>query len=104
MSNIARHYFEAHVTIDPVHGKDRCNVDDISRANHFKLAKLFMVKGVEASEDTFITGHAIELDLLTLRLRSLVASLQASGYVVRRYKIEDTVLDSRIQDELELLP
>jgi len=103
MNNQAKHYFEAHVTIDPVVGADRDNVEEIAHCNQFKLARLLMARGLPSTLDTFMTGHATQLDLLTLRLRSLVASLRASGYKVRRYKIEDTVLDSRVADELELL-
>ncbi len=102
-SNIATHYFEAHVTIDPVFGVDRECAESIASRNGFKLAKLLMARNAESQLDTFMTGHGIDLEALRTRMKFVVQSLQANGFHVRRYKIEDCVLDSRIDDELRLL-
>ena len=99
----AKHYYEAHVTIDPVSTSDRVHVAGLVANYRFKLANLLMDKGVPSSLDTFMTGHDTDLDELVERTRCVVIALQTVGWKVRRYKIEDCVIDSRIRDELELL-
>jgi hypothetical protein len=98
----AKYYYEAHVTLDPV-GERRAEVEEIAGHQRFRLAKLLMDKGVPSQLDTFMTGHDHDLESMRSRVAQTVKALQRAGFVVRRYKIEDTVLDSRIKDELELL-
>ena len=104
----AKHYFESHVTIDPVFDNERDEVATIAVQHGFKLAKLLMQKRKEdtpeqSKHDTFMTGHGKQSGDITERTIALVKDLQAHKYKVRRYKIEDTVLDSRIDDEFGLL-
>lgn len=94
-------YFEAHVTIDPVFGFDRDKAEDIARQHNFKLAKLVMLKGnisEESKRDTFMTSHDKLFLPIKERTIACVKQLKAAGFVVRRYKIEDTILDSRTND------
>lgn len=99
----AKHYYEAHITIDPVPAEHREKVQNLINPWRFKLAKLLMDKGVPSQLDTFMTGHDKELENIADRVTSTVVALRTAGYKVRRYKIEDTILDSRISDVLELL-
>lgn len=104
----ARLYYEAHVTIAPVFDDERDGADVTARQYGFKLAKLLMQKrALDAPEqskyDTFMTAHATDLDDIINRTRNLVTTLKHNGFTVRRYKIEDTMLDSRSVDELGLL-
>lgn len=104
----ARLYFEAHVTIDPVFDHERELVEKIAQPHGFRLAKLIMRKREAdaerpAQDDTFMTGHGKRRVDIQYRTRMLVEQLRAAGFRVRRYKIEDTVLDSRTEDELKLL-
>lgn len=104
----AKLYFEAHVTIEPVFDHDREHVQLLASQHGFKLADLLMQKrALDAPErskhDTFMTSHGIELTEIKNRLILLIRALKANGYKVWRYKIEDTVLDSRDNDELKLL-
>ncbi len=50
-----------------------------------------------------MTAHSRELGNIKWKVRSLVKELLSAGFKVWRYKIEDTVMDSRTSDELELL-
>lgn len=98
---ISELYFEAHVTIDPVFGFDRDKAEDIARQHKFKLAKLVMLKGdisEESKRDTFMTSHDKWFLPIKERTIACVRDLKATGFVVRRYKIEDTILDSRTND------
>lgn len=101
-------YLEAYITIDPVFGDKREDVRRLAEVCGFRLAKLVMRKGVESEcehqDDAFLTGHGKDLDGLISRMVHLVQSLRVEGVVTRRYKIENTVMDSRILDTLGLLP
>ena len=99
----AKLYYEAHVTIDPVPEDQRPKVELLAHSWQFKLAKLFMDKGVPSQLGTFLTGHGKDLEGIKLRTRELVLDLQKAGYKVRRYKVEGTVLDSRSEDIFNLL-
>lgn len=102
----AKLYFESHVTIDPPKVGQKRIVEALSRDQGFRLAKLFMRKGSRDEahqDDAFMTAHSMELEDIRTRTANLVRNLQMFGIRVRRYKIEDTILDSRNFDELELL-
>lgn len=105
----ARLYYEAHVTIEPVFDGDLEKVSRIAAHHGFRVADLLMQKRKDdtperSAKDTFCTGHSRDLDDITGRTRLLVIDLMGNGWKVWRYKIEDTVLDSRHDDEWNLLP
>lgn len=101
-------YFEAHITIEPVFDERRDVAAKIAQTFNFRLADLLMKKRAAETEqrsdkDTFMTGHSRSLSDITVRITGCVRALQGAGFTVWRYKIEDTVLDSRTKDELALL-
>lgn len=95
--------FECHITIDPVEEKDREIVEKIAIRQRFRLAKLLMQNGSPSKLDTFITGHDEFKDALAVRMIVLCDYLKEAGFTIRRYKIEEIVLDSRDKDIYELL-
>lgn len=99
----AKLYYEAHITIDPVPEEGRGAVQELGTPWGFKLAKLLMQKGEPSKIDTFMTAHGRDLDDMRRRVTGMVIDLRRRGYGVRRYKVEDTVFDSRTHDELGLL-
>lgn len=101
-------YFESHVTIDPVFGERRDQAAGIATLFNFRMAHLIMRKtlddmGTVHTDDSFMTGHSINYADIHDRTKGLVKALRADGHTVRRYKIEDTVCDSRYGDTLGLL-
>lgn len=101
-------YYEAHVTIDPIFDARRDVAAEIATKFGFRLAKLIMRKReadaeLPAQDDTFMTANSTDVTSIQSMTRRCVRELQAAGFVVRRYKIEDTILDSRHNDELGLL-
>ena len=101
-------YYEAHITIEPVFDEAREYVRVVAEANKFKLADLLMKKRSEdteerSSKDTFMTGHSKSLLDIETRTRDTIRELQEAGFKVWRYKIEDTILDSRTKDVFNLL-
>lgn len=102
------HYYEAHITIEPIPEDKQQEVRDIAKLYGFKLATLLMKKrDMDTPErsmyDTFMTAHHQSEATLQLRISGLCQMLKVLGYKVWRYKIEDVVLDSRVEDTLELL-
>lgn len=97
MSNpTTEYYFECHITIDPV--LDSTEVDQLKQTiatQDFRLAKLFMQKGIPSNLDSFITGRHKDYETLLERMYKLVEELPKQGFHVRRYKIENVLLDVR---------
>ncbi len=101
-------YLEAHVTIEPVFDERRAEAAEIAKLYNFKLAHLLMKKDREATEersdrDTFMTGHSKFKSDINQRTKELVKHLKQEGFKVWRYKVEDTLLDSKLKDIWELL-
>lgn len=101
-------YFESHITIEPIYSEvDSDNVKILAAKYKFKLAKLLMQKKgnnelVDSYLDAFMTGHSKDLNDLKLRTVGLCKELLANGYQIFRYKIEYTVLDSRLDNIFEI--
>lgn len=105
---ISKLYYEAHITIEPVFDEDLARAKPFAELYGFRVAELLMKKREEGTEtrskyDTFMTGHGKEYYDIQNRTACLVKVLQDAGFKVWRYKIEDTILDSRSNDELNLL-
>ena len=105
---MTKYYYESHITIDPVFDEARDTVAEFASMHNFKLAKLIMRKReadaeTPAQDDTFMTGHSRKFKDIEQRTKDLVIMLNTAGFKVRRYKIEDTILDSRMEDIWNLL-
>lgn len=101
-------YYECHITIEPVFEERLAVLADLCKLYGFKPAKLLMQKRKEetperSAKDTFVTGHSKSYSTLSTNMVNLIVLLQRQGYKVWRYKIEDVVLDSRVDDRLNLL-
>ena len=104
----AKYYYECHITIDPVFEERREEVKTLAEPYGFKLADLIMLKTphgepMHSQKDTFMTGHGKIYEHLFGKTRDLVLALRAHNFTVRRVKIEDTVMDTRIEDTDKLL-
>ena len=93
-------YFESHVTIDPVFDADLDRFRGLACQYGFRVASLLMRKGdgvlVPSVDDTFCTSRGQVWEDIKCRTRLLVSAAIAEGFTVRRYKIEDTLLDVRL--------
>lgn len=102
------HYYECHVTIEPVLD-DRLGVaEHIAKKHGFRMAKLLMKKKDEDTEarsdkDSFMTGTSKSYASLGLDMAALIRELKLHNFKVWRYKIEAILLDSKIEDHLFLL-
>lgn len=106
-NNTATLYFEVHVTIDPVQeGPRMALLKQIAESHGYHVAKLLMRKGATIEphgDDAFLTTRGVHLQELRLELGGLVRQLKTYHFVIRRYKIEDTIIDSARADEYQLL-
>ena len=98
-----RHYYEAHVTIEPVFDGRREEFGRICVAHEFRAAELLMKKrkrdtATRSQHDAFATGRSISRSDIEDRMFALVQTLLENNFVVWRYKIESTLLDSRYDD------
>lgn len=94
-------YFECHITIEPIFGKELEEFKEICKPFNFKVANLLMQKDREATpersdKDTFCTGHDKDYDNIHKRMMGLVKATQAAKFKVWRYKIEDVLLDVKL--------
>lgn len=91
-------YFEAHVTIDPVEtSQDMWVLNGAARYFGFRVAELLYKKTRDVARvDDFMTGRDKNYDHMYERTTELVTALKDLGFVVRRYKIENTLLDVRL--------
>lgn len=81
-------YYEAHITLDPYEGEDL-----------ELLKEVCAVSGFRSTVDSFCTGRHKDLIELHSRTLELLRALNARGFILRRYKIESALLDSKISDE-----
>ncbi|MBI4120771.1 MAG: hypothetical protein HY457_00745 [Parcubacteria group bacterium] len=98
-----RHYYEAHVTVEPIFGKRLEKFIELCKRYEFHVATLLMQKRKSdtpkrSKNDSFCTGRSISYSEIETRMLSLVDALRAAGFKVWRYKIESTLLDSRYDD------
>jgi hypothetical protein len=102
------HYYESHVTIEPVFDKRLDLFIMLCRSMKFHVADLLMKKRandkpVRSSLDSFCTSRSDDYKDISLRTVFLVNKLKDEGFKVYRYKIESTLVDSRYDDEFGLL-
>ena len=98
-----RHYYEAHVTIEPVFDERHKAFTIVCKRYQFHVATLLMQKQKTATptrsgNDAFCTGRSISYSDIKDRMFELVGALKDAGFDVHRYKIESTLLDSRYDD------
>ena len=101
-------YFECHITIEPVFEERLDQLKMICQFFNFKVADLLMQKRSSdtkkrSKNDTFITGHSSSFEDIEYRMKNMLQSLKYSNFKVWRYKIEQIVVDSRINDKLQMV-
>lgn len=106
---MTKFYYEAHITLDPIFDDELERCRQLCELYHFRVADLLMQKRevdtpTRSKYDTFATARNRSYDELARDLRQCCEALTFNGFIIRRYKIEDTLIDSKFVDELKLLP
>jgi len=92
--------YECHITIEPVFEERFNHFEKLCNELEFRPAKLLMQKtrsetGERSNKDSFCTGHSNDYMDIHTRMHTLRKNLQAQGFKVWRYKIEQILLDVR---------
>lgn len=94
MDPTTEYYFESHITIDPILDNDRlAAVKEAVAPLGFRVAKLLLQKGLISNLDSFMTARDKDYATILKNTQNAVALLKQEGYGVRRYKIENILLD-----------
>ena len=103
-------YYEIHVTVEfpqaiyDLRGDAAvADWEQFAKNCGWHLGKLLLMKGERSQKDLFFTTRAGTRDQAVAKTRGFIKQLQgADRFKVYRYKIEDTIIDSRIEDTLQL--
>lgn len=98
----ARLYYEAHVTVKGKNvDKDWAKFNAVAEHNGFRASR-FDVDEVDHYDGAwFLSYRTKRFDEMKDAIRSCLGWLRLNGYEVIRWKIEDTVLDSKHGDTLD---
>lgn len=108
MEEESKIYYECHVTIEPVFDEKLEKLKELCKEYGFSVADLLFKKRKEDSPtrseyDSFCTARDINIHRIRARLLALLLDLKDSGYQVWRYKIEDTIIDSKHDDSFFMI-
>jgi hypothetical protein len=95
-------YYEVHVTIYPPLISEVELLIKEAETYGFRMAKLFKVSdGTGHNKDAFFTTRGEEYSDVYSRMVVFIQRLGAMGFIVQRFKIEDTLLDSKFNLSIE---
>lgn len=92
-------YFECHVTIEPVSGPRLAYLEEVSRTHGFQVATFLMLKD-GTTPSSFTSARDESFSKMLVRMVDFVRFLRTVGFRVKRYKIEDTLLDSKKEGDI----
>lgn len=93
-------YYECHVTVDTEFAKGHLDLfTKISEMYDFRVASFLMFIH-NGEPKAFTTGRAKSRAEIEMRMLGICRALKANGFKVLRYKIEDTLLDSKQQGDV----
>lgn len=97
------HYYEAHITVEPVFDERLKEFTETCKGSEFHVAKLLMEKGEPSRKDAFCTGRDKDYEALHHRMFSLLGKLRKAKFKIWRFKIESIMLDSRYDPTFQIL-
>lgn len=89
-------YFEAHITIAPVTDDQKVALMELGHLYGYRMATFLLKKGSTAVPDDFFTARGTSYDDLLYKTLQCVLALKDLGVTVKRYKIENTLLDVKL--------
>lgn len=108
-------YYEVHVSCEwptPLDDQSEvvvwvylCGIRDWAKGHGWHMGDLLMMKSEDerSRKDLFFTTRTETMGEAVAATREFIDRVRGHGFTLTRYKIEDTVLDSRINDEFEAL-
>lgn len=97
------HYYEVHCIVG---GPLDDEIQELAQKNGFwwSVLEVETKKNEEEPGDIILTTRAEDEHLAQASIYELAADLRDAKRKLKRYKVESAVLDSKIMDDLELLP
>lgn len=92
-------YYECHITFEPVNLPERAKLKEICEEFGFRVATFIMEKD-SPIPDAFASARAVSYATIVMLMVAVVATLNAAGFKVKRYKIENTLLDTNKQGDV----
>ena len=94
-------YYESHITIEPVFGKNLEQLKEIVEKHNFKVANLLIQKDREitperSDKDTFCTAKSKNITELESNMNDLLLELTLNSFHVWRFKIEAIIVDEKL--------
>jgi hypothetical protein len=100
MTTKAKLYFESHITVERADLSRWQTFESISWVKDWKPSR-FDQDDVDGYHDKwFLSARDQDLETLKGRIKDTIDSLTSVGFEVIRWKIEDTVMDSKYGDTL----
>jgi hypothetical protein len=94
-------YYEVHVTITPPKPSEVEHLSMLASKYGFRMAKLFKLSdGSSNDKDAFFTYRSTPGELfeqVRSKMLHFVGELAMELFTVKRYKIEDTLLDTKLE-------
>ncbi len=100
----SRLYYECHVTIEPPTTVERVQeLDTISKSRGWRMSTFTMLKPGAEPPNAFISYRNQDYDKTLAGVRAVIDDVEAHGFTVLRWKIEDTLFDSNKGDTLGMI-
>lgn len=95
-----RLYYEAHITVPPLTEKDSEGLDKLCKGSIWHRSTFELHKNGEVPNG-FVSARAATRTEILDAMAAMLATLQQAGFEILRFKVEDTLLDSKRGDTLQ---
>jgi len=102
----ARYYFEAHITVEPEIHTRTLQFRKICEFSGWHVSSFLMFNEKVANDKKpkmFCSWRGTEYAVAVQAVIDMVGLLRNRNFNVLRYKIEDTLIDSKIEDHLKIV-
>ncbi len=107
MNDESRLYYEAHITLEKgaftLTTEAEHILEKICEENDLRPSTFLLLKPEDPEPHAFVSCRDKSLRSICEKVRKAVRELNREGFKVKRWKVEDTVLDSNRGDELHHL-
>lgn len=93
-----RLYYECHITLEPVYGIRLTILEHLVAKRDLSVSTFLMVKPGQQNPDAFVSLRDKSYANVLRRMCDACIALEAEGFVIKRAKIEDTLLDTKHGD------
>lgn len=96
----SRLYYEAHITIEPAEGQEFQDFAQVAQMGGWKASRFGEDEVDHYEGHFFVSRRGKHLEIMKRAVATTVSYFEMASYKVIRWKIEDTLLDSKHGDTL----